>query len=225
VLLLAVVALAVIAAPASARWYGSTLHGKPNAKYGCKKALINGLYGPVMSPTNQRSCTYRHGGYLYRNRRTFLVPGTGRVTRIRIKTGPHPAKARLTVLTGSSRVDPFSGQDQPGTYTCCTAHYVSRPFRLRPNRINKKRVNVKVYSDRSTEGGNDIHYTDGLALSFGSRGRVPLRITNKLGSYDAGTPLLTGYWPRTGKGDPRVDGYPMQGIDLMFQFNWKRKRR
>jgi hypothetical protein len=31
-----------------------------------------------------------------------------------------------------------------------------------------------------------------------------------------------GYWPRTGKGDPRVDGYDMSGIDLLFQWNFKR---
>ena len=57
--------LAVAAAPASARWYGSLLHGKPNANYGCESALIMAPLGGVeLAPTNQVSCTYRHGGYL-----------------------------------------------------------------------------------------------------------------------------------------------------------------
>jgi hypothetical protein len=43
-----------------------------------------------------------------------------------------------------------------------------------------------------------------------------------VGGFNAGTPIATGYWPRTAKGDPRVDGYSMTGIDLLFQFNWRR---
>lgn len=220
------VALTAVSAPAaSAKWYGSTLEGKPNARYGCESALTSGTFGFQLSPTNQSSCTYRHGGYLFRNRFTFIAPGTGRITKIRIRSGPNPARARLTVLTGSSRVDPFSGRDQPGTYTCCTARYISRPFKLKANGITTKRTNVKVYDVRDKRLRFRIHSSDGLALSFERGGTVPLKLTPALGSFDAGTPQLTGYWPRTGKGDPRVDGYPLGGIDLMFQWNWVRARR
>lgn len=211
---------------ASARWYGSTLRGTPNADYGCETALIQGGLGGIeRSPTNQTSCTYRHAGYLFRNRPTFLVPATGRIRRIRIRSGPNPARARLTVLTGSSRVDTTTGQDIPGTYTCCTARYVSRPFRLRRNRVTTRRVNVRVFNVRSTEINTRIHSSDGLALSFERGGTVPLRITNNVGGYTSGTPLLTGYWPRTRRGDPRVDGYSLSGIDLMFQWDFRRARR
>jgi len=218
-------AVVVLAPPASAKWYGSTLEGKPNAGYGCETALVSGTFGIQRTPTNQSSCTYRHGGYLFRNRFTFIAPGTGRITRIRIKSGPNPARARLTVLTGSSRVDPFSGRDQPGTYTCCTARYISKPFRLKPNGITTKKTNVKVYDVRDKRLRYRIHSSDGLALSFERGGTVPLKVTNALGSFAAGTPQLIGYWPRTAKRDPRVDGYPLGGIDLMFQWNWVRARR
>ena len=54
-----------IAAPASARWFGSTMTATPNAGYGCESALILGPLGGVeLAPTNQTSCTYRHGGDL-----------------------------------------------------------------------------------------------------------------------------------------------------------------
>ncbi len=76
-LLLAALALVAFAPPASAKWYGSTLKGKPNATYGCESALTSGTFGFGLSPTNQSSCTYRHGGYLFRNRFTFVVPGHG----------------------------------------------------------------------------------------------------------------------------------------------------
>lgn len=216
-------ACALLAAPASARWYGSTLKDKPNAAYGCESAITSAPLGGVqLSPTNQSSCTYRHGGYLYSNRRTFFAPGTGRVTRIRVKSGGHPAKLRLTVLTGSSRVDPFSGQDQPGTYTCCTARYVGKAFRPRANAVTTKRVNVRVRDVRSKELQYRIHSSDGLALSAAGSGTLPLRVRPDAGGFNAGTPIATGYWPRTAKGDPRVDGYSITGIDVLFQWNWRR---
>ena len=219
-----VASFALLAAPASARWFGSTLTGTPNANYGCETALIRGTFGNQLSPTNQSSCTYRHGGYLYSNRPTFIAPGNGRVTRIRVKSGSNPAKLRLTVLTGSSRVDPFTGRDQPGTYTCCTARYIGRAFRPRANKVTKKKVNVRVFDVRSKKLRYRIHSSDGLALSAAGPGTLPLEIRPDAGGFNAGTPIATGYWPRTRKGDPRVDGYSMTGIDLLFQWNFRRAR-
>ena len=223
----ALAAAALLAAPASAsaRWYGSTLKGSPNAGYGCESALVNGVFGVQLTPTNQTSCTYRHGGYLYSNRFTFIAPGTGRVTRIRVKSGSKPAKLRLTVLTGSSRVDPFTGRDQPGTYTCCTARYVGKAFRPKANRITKKKVNVKVYSVRNKSLQYRIHSTDGLALTAVGPGTLPIHVRNDVGGFTPGIPTAIGFWPRTGKGDPRVDGYALTGLDLLFQWNWKRAKR
>jgi hypothetical protein len=220
--LLAVVLAVALVAPgaASARWYGSTLTSSPNVNYGCESALINGPLGGIeQAPTNQTSCTYRHGGYLFGRRPTFLIPRSGRVTKIRVKAGANPAKVRLTVLTGSSRVDPFSGRDQPGTYTCCTARYVGKAFRPRANRVTTKRVNVRVYDVRDKRLRFRIHSTDGLALSSEGSGTLPLHVTPSVGQIATGAPQLIGYWPRTAKGDPRVDGYAVSGIDLLFQWN------
>jgi hypothetical protein len=225
VLAAATLPFALIAPSASARWWGSNLKGSANAGYGCESALVNGVFGVQLTPTNQTSCTYRHGGYLYSNRFTFIAPGTGRVTRIRVKSGAHPAKLRLTVLTGSSRVDPFTGRDQPGTYTCCTARYVGKAFRPRANRITKKKVNVKVYSVRSKKLQYRIHSTDGLALTAVGKGTLPLHVRNDLGGFTPRIPTAIGYWPSTHRGDPRVDGYALTGLDLLFQWNFKPAKR
>jgi hypothetical protein len=66
-----------------------------------------------------------------------------------------------------------------------------------------------------------IHSTDGLALTAVGPGAVPLSIGPVLGGYDTGTPLLTGYFPHTRKGEPRVEGYSLTGIDLLFQWEFK----
>ena len=217
-------ACAVLAAPASARWYGSTLRAPANATYGCESAIISApLGGFVLQPTGQVSCTYRHGGYLFKPRPTFIVPRTGRITRIRVKSGANPAKLRLTVLTGSSRVDTFTGRDLPGTYTCCTARYVGKPFRVRANRVTTKKVNVRVFDVRSKRLRHRIHSSDGLALSAVGPGTLPLSIGPVLGGFDTGTPLATSYFPLTRKGEPRVEGYSLTGIDLLFQWEFKKR--
>ena len=214
----------VLPATASARWFGSTLRATPNATYGCESAVVAGpLGGYGLQPTGRTSCTYRHGGYLFTNRPTFIAPGTGRVTRIRVKSGPNPARLRLTVLTGSSRVDTFSGRDLPGTYTCCTARFVGRSFRPRANAITTKKVNVKVFDVRNKRINFRIHSSDGLALTAVGRGTVPLNIGPQLGAFTTGTPLAIGYWPGTARNDPRVDGYSVSGIDLLFQWDFKRR--
>jgi hypothetical protein len=224
VLALAVAMLALSAAPASARWFGSLMRGAPNASYGCEGALTFGpIGGIVLSPTNQTSCTYRHAGYLFANRPTFHVPRSGRITAIRVRSGPNPARLRLTVLTGSSRVNPFTGRDTPGTYTCCTARFVGRPFRPRPNATTTRRVNVRVFNVVDKRLRLRIHSSDGLALTAVGPGTVPLQVRQDVGSYTSGTPLATGYWPFTRRGDPRVDGWTMSGIDLMFQWNFVRR--
>jgi hypothetical protein len=211
------------ASPASARWYGSTLKAAPNATYGCESAIISApLGGFVLAPTAQTSCTYRHAGYLFTQRPTFLAPRSGRITRIKVKSGPNPAKLRLTILTGSSRVDTFTGRDLPGTYTCCTARFVGKPFRPRANRTTTKKVKARVFNVRSKRLRHRIHSSDGVALSAVGPGTLPLSIGPVLGGYDTGTPLLTGYFPYTRKGEPRVEGYSLTGIDLLFQWEFKR---
>jgi hypothetical protein len=225
VLALCAALLAIAAAPASAKWYGSLMRGQPNANYGCESALILAPLGGVqLAPTNQTSCTYRHGGYLFSNRPTFIAPSTGRITAIKVRSGPHPAKLRLTILTGSSRVDTTTGRDLPGTYTCCTARFVGKTFRPKANAITKKKVDAKVFDVRDKRIRFRIHSSDGVALSAVGPGTLPLQIRNDVGNIVTGSPAAIGYWPSTRKGDPRVDGYSMVGIDLMFQWNFVRRR-
>jgi hypothetical protein len=222
--LLIAVATAAIPGTASAKWYGSTLQGPANANYGCEAAMVAGVFGVSLTPTNQTSCTYRHGGYLFNLARpTFLVPRSGRIKRIRVKSGPNPAKLRLTILSSSSRVDTFSGQDLPGTYTCCTARYVGKAFRPRANAITTKRVNAKVSNVRNKDINIRIHSSDGVALTAVGPGTVPLSLGPELGGFNSGTPTAIGFWPFTGRGDPRVDGYAMTGIDVLFQWDFRRR--
>ena len=220
--LLAAATLALLTAPAAARWYGSTMRGAANAGYGCESAAILGALGGVeLAATGQRSCTYRRGGYFNSLQPTALVPGSGRIKRIQVKSGPNPARLRLTILTGSSRVHTLTGEDLPGTYSCCTARYVGPAFQPKPNAVTTVRTNVPVFETRSRSINNRLHSTDVVAISAVGPGTLPLHLTNSLGGYESGTPLLTGYWPLTKVGEPRVDGYTLSGIDLLFRWDFR----
>ena len=215
----------LLCGPASARWYGSTMVGPANATYGCEAAAIFGPVGGIeLAPTNQTSCTYRHGGYLGLPRPGSLVPGNGRIRRIRVLSGPNPAMLRLTILTGSARIDTRTGRDLPGTYTCCTARFLGRPFRPRPDAVTVRDVNVPVFVTHSRALRNRLHTSDVVAISAFGPGTVPLRGDTNIGAFDPGVPISTGYWSATLRGDPRVDGYTMPGIDVLFGWDFRRNR-
>ena len=221
---LAAVLALTLAAPAGATWFGSRMQGPANASYGCESATVFGPIGGVqLQPTNQTSCTYIHGGYVGSSRFGSIVPASGRIRRIRVRSGPSPALLRLTILTGSSRIDTTTGLDIPGTYTCCTARYVGRAFRPAANRITVRRVNVPVFVTRSNQLQIRTHTSDLVAISAFGPGSLPLRIEQNVGSLDTGSPLATGLWSATAKGDPRVDGYKMPGIDVLLGWDFRRR--
>lgn len=225
-ILVALAGAALLAPPATApaAWFGSTMQGPANAPYGCESATILGpLGGVVLAPTNQTSCTYQHLGYLGSNRFGSVVPSSGRIVRIRVRSGPSPARLRLTILTGSARIDTLTGQDIPGTYTCCTARYVGPAFRPAPNRVTTRRVNVRVLVTRSTQLQLRTKTSDIVAISAVGPGTLPLRVDPNVGAIAQGAPQARGFWPATANGDPRVDGYGMAGIDVLFGWDFRRR--
>ncbi len=201
------------------------MRGSANASYGCEAATIFGPLGGVqLAPSNQTSCTYQHGGYYGSPRLGSVVPSTGRIRRIRVRSGPSPALLRLTILTGSSRINTLTGQDIPGTYTCCTARYVGPAFRPAANRLSVRHVNVPVYVTRSNQLQIRTHASDIVAISAFGSGSLPLRIDQNVGSLVSGSPLANGFWSATAKGEPRVDGYRMPGIDVLLGWDFRRGR-
>ncbi|MFN8201453.1 MAG: hypothetical protein U0S48_02740 [Solirubrobacteraceae bacterium] len=228
ILMTASMALAMMLVPATAdaAWFGSTMTAPVNTSYGCEAALILGPVGGVqLAPTNQTSCTYKHGGYLGSNRLGSVVPGTGRIARIRVKSGPNPAPLRLTILTGSARIDLTSGADIPETYTCCTARYLGPMFRPRPNAVTVRRVNVPVFDTRSGRLDNRTHATDVVAISAFGPGTLPLAVRDDVGTTASGSPIATGFWSATATNEPRVDGYTMTGIDVLLGWDFRPRRR
>jgi hypothetical protein len=214
-MLVALALLGVAAPVADARFLGSRLNGRVNTAFGCDAAPI---YDPItgqpeLVATGQRTCTYRHGGYIGSNRFTSLVPGNGRITRVRIRSGRNPAPLRVTIMNASSGSSGFS---------CCTADRFSRVIRPRARRTSTFRMNLPVTSVVDTQRG--FQTTDVVALSAVGPGTLPLRDQGVGGQFVNGAAVALFWYPLTGVGDPRVDQTAHAGLDLMFQWDFRRRR-
>ena len=213
--LLAAFALTLaFASAADARFLGSRLNGRVNTAFGCNAAPI---YDPItgvpeLVNSGQRTCTYRHGGYIGSNRFTSLVPGNGRIRRVRIRSGSNPAPVRVTIMNASSGGSGFS---------CCTADNFSRVLRPRANRTSTFRVNMPVQHTVDTQRG--FVTTDVVALSAVGPGTLPLRDQGVGGQFVNGAAVALFWYPLTGVGDPRVDQTSFAGLDLMFQWDFRRR--
>jgi hypothetical protein len=213
--LVALALVAVAPAAADAKFFGSRLNSQPNIGFGCSLApILDPITGaPILAPTGQRTCTFRHVGYINSNRITSIVPASGRIVRIRVRAGNNPAPLRLTILgASSSLVNGFS---------CCTARKFGRVFRPRANRTTTIRTNMRV--QRSNPNGA-TQFNDVVALSAVGPGTLPMRDQGTAGSFASGTALTALWYPLTARGDPRVEATRADGLDLLFQWDFRRSR-
>lgn len=208
--------LGVLALPASAdaRFLGSTMRGSANVGFGCEVApVLDPITGvPSLFPTNQRTCTFRHLGYINNvTRITSLVPANGRIVRIRVKAGRNPAPLRLTILGASSSLS--------NGFTCCTALRFGRVFRPRANRVTTIRTNMRVH--RANPNGSS-QFNDVVGLSAVGPGTLPMRDQGTAGTFTPGTAATALWYPLTARGDPRVEALSADGLDLLFQWDFRR---
>jgi len=209
---LALACLASTAETAAGARYGSTLKRAPNLSFGCEAALINDSItgAPTITPSGQRTCTYRSQGFLGRVGITSLVPATGHITSIAVRSGRNPAPLRLTILDSSPGRE---GQ-------CCTALKFGRVFRPRANAVTRIKTNMRV--ERIVDTGTGVVSTDVVAISAVGPGSLPLRATPSAGQFNSGQPLSSFWYPLTKIGQPRTEAYTMPGLELLFQWDFKR---
>jgi hypothetical protein len=213
-LLLTVVLFFTVTA-ASAQSFGSNLRAAQNTIFGCDFApILDPISGfPVLAPTGQTTCTMRNLGYLYSNKITSFVPSNGTITRIRVRSGANPAPLRLTISEGG-----------PGT--CCTARVFGKTFRPRANKVTSLDVNVNVKrSTHKLPNGQLAQITDVVGLTAVGPGTLPLHDEGTAGTFQAGSGLTQLWYPLTARGDPRVEGHTADGLELLFQWTFKRNAR
>lgn len=207
--------VAVSAGPAGAVPFGSSLNRPANTTFGCESAPVYDPFagGATLQPTGHATCTLRSGGKIGSSRNWSNAPAPGRITRIRVRSGPNPAPLRLTILEGSTRSNPSGGG---GEYLCCTARYLGRVFRPRANAVTSLPVSVGVSRRRVGR----TSYFDVVGLSVMGPGTLPLNDDGSGGQLRAGSPLTVFSYPYMRRGQPRVDGLPADALELLLRWEF-----
>jgi hypothetical protein len=246
----AVVAL-VLALPASAsgqaRTLGSPLANPPNIQLGCETHPALGDDGGTgtyyANPSNTPDCTWRQTGVVgvtdyNQDPRTSSVPGTGRITNIRVRSGPNPGLIRFVILRQLSCAQSTCNVGGPGsvgggsggTYCC---YFIEEGPVVRPNPPSAANPNgltdfaTNFFVARNVDS-NGVLAADHVAVSgVSGTGSLPLHSTgrnNFFQSTEQGSVNVSFWYPRMG-GQPndasagrREDGMP--GMEILMQWTW-----
>ena len=66
------------------------------------------------------------------------------------------------------------------------------------------------------------HEIEGTLSAVGP-GTLPLNRSEAVGNIVDGAPIAIGFFPLTRPGEPRVDGYSMTGLDLLYRWDFHRR--
>jgi hypothetical protein len=110
------------------RDFGANLNRAPNNTASCQSLQLF---------VRVASCSFSTSGSIRSSRESMLVPGTGTVTRVRVRVGPRTGPMRLTVAQALRK-------ENGGEAACCTGRRQSRVFTPRANRTTSVTVNFPV---------------------------------------------------------------------------------
>jgi hypothetical protein len=192
-----VLAAALLLAPsAQARWFGANLHRSANSRATCQSFIFT---QPVSS------CSWTTSGSLSSARETMVVPGTGVITRVRIKVGKHTGPMRVTTAEALRKRN-------KGESACCTGRRQTRVLHPRRHRINTYRVHIPVrvhYNSRSK-----IYSYDNLFLSMQNAHTV-------IPAHGGGSNCSGGWFPRLRPHRENFGGpYGQCGYTILLRARW-----
>ena len=126
-------ALLAVPASASATWFGSTMRGPVNAQYGCESATIFRAARRRRRVADEPDLVHVPAPRLHRTGRGRSCRRAGASCGSACAQALRPPAAPPTILTGSARIDTLSGQQIPGSYTCCGRAAAGLSFRPKAN--------------------------------------------------------------------------------------------
>lgn len=211
-------------APAGAVTFGSPLGAPANTSFGCEALPIPGAFGGVnLVPSGATTCTWQHGGYANQvNRRTSLVPRTGRITRIRVRSGAAPAPLRITIMRAFSEIAP-DGSSIPGSFRCCTGVRLGPTFRPRANAVTTVATRLPV--TRVVDRRRGLVSTDAVAVSALGPGTLPIADLGGNGDFATGSPQGILFAPLVRPDQARLSQSSMDGFEVLLQWEWRPPQR
>jgi hypothetical protein len=197
-LLATTVALSALAlAPtAQARWFGANLHRSANSQATCQSFFVT-----VTVP----SCSWTTAGAIGNPSATMVVPGTGVITRVKIKVGKHTGPMRVTTAEAIRKKN-------QGESACCTGRRQTKVLHPRRKHINTYRVHlpVRVYYNRRSKR----YSYDNLFLSMQNAHTV-------IPAHGGGQNCSGGWFPRLRPHEENFSGpYGQCGYTILMRAKW-----
>jgi hypothetical protein len=197
------VLLLVVAPAAQARAFGANLNRVANSTASCQSFIF---YQAVPS------CSWTVAGAPFNGSESMVVPGTGTITRVRIKVGPQTGPMRIAILQS------LRAQNS-GEAACCVGRRQTGVFTPRPNAITTLHVRIPVSSTFNSRSG--YYAFDNLFLSMENPNTpIPANVS------DPNTDNCSGGWfPAVRPRQENFGGpYGVCGYTILIRADWQPRR-
>ena len=200
-------AIAIAALPAStahAKSFGAKLSRPANAAETCQSFIF---FQQVPS------CSWTTSGAQFNPAESMVVPGTGTITRVRIRVGPQTGPMRISILQSLRK-------ENSGESACCIGRRQTRVFTPKPNAITSLKVHLPVSSTFNRT--SRIYAFDGIFLTM-----VNASTPIPANASDPNTGNCSGGWfPAVRPGQENFTGpYGFCGYTILIRADWQPKRR
>jgi hypothetical protein len=199
-----IAAVLVTGGAAEARGFGANLRRPANNTASCQSLIF---YQQVPS------CSFSTTGSLQSAAESMIVPGTGRINRVRIKVGNQTGPMRVTIAQALRR-------ENAGESACCTGRRQSRVLRPRRNRTTRFNVNLPV---RSTFNSSSRYHSYDVMFLTMENPNTPLPAS--LSDPNSSASNCSGGWfPAIRPGVENFSGpYGVCGATILMRANWVRR--
>lgn len=224
-------AVAVLAAltlvPASAQaisvTQGGDLNRTSDAGFGCETRFTPGYppdftYQPFV--TGPTTCTMWTLGATVSD--SSMVPGTGTVTKVRVKSGPNPAPLQVIIIRNLYQKANPNNPNEITDQQCCTGVVEGPVFQPSPNTVTESVVNLPV--QQVAPQGKLSGWGDIVAISGLGAGEMPLSSTGPHTSdaaTAAGTPKVEFSYPKNAPGSSSGGSWQYPNYMPLVQFDWE----
>jgi hypothetical protein len=192
------------AAPsAAARAFGANLSRAPNNTASCQSLIF---FQQVPS------CSWTTSGALFNAREGMVVPGTGTITRVRIRVGAQTGPMRIAILQSLRK-------ENSGEAACCIGRRQSRVFTPRRNAITT--INLRLPTSVSFNRSSRIYAFDSLFLTMENPNTpIPANLTGTGEGNCSG-----GWFPAVRPGQENFTGpYGVCGATILIRADWSARR-
>ncbi|MDX6671788.1 MAG: hypothetical protein QOI91_2151 [Solirubrobacteraceae bacterium] len=188
---------------ASALAFGANLRRAPNNTASCQSLIF---FQQVPS------CSWSTSGAPFNVRETMVVPGTGTITRVRIRVGGQTGPMRVAILQSLRR-------ENSGEAACCIGRRQSRVFTPRRNAITT--INLRLPTSVTFNRSSRIYAFDSLFLTMENPNTpIPANVTGNGEGNCSG-----GWFPAVRPGQENFTGpYGVCGATILIRADWFARR-